>query len=108
MQVNGWSHVIIVMYLLWGMLLLGMLLPGISLIWSGWRGEVVDDHPLCKRCRYDLVGCDSMTIHCPECGLDLLSDESVIIGNRKIHKGKLWGGLACMVMFVLAVLLTLS
>ncbi len=52
------------------------------LIW-GLRGRRIDDHPLCRRCRYDLCGTASLPTVCPECGRALTKRRSVRIGHRR-------------------------
>jgi hypothetical protein len=56
---------------------------GLGLAWLGWRGRRVDDHPLCRRCQYDLVGSEPSTETCPECGADLTPPRAVCIGHRR-------------------------
>ncbi len=61
----------------------GTLLAGLVLTVKGWRGRRLDDHPLCRRCGYDLVASGSAS-KCPECGSNL-SDvkRAVRIGHRR-------------------------
>ncbi len=47
----------------------------------GFRGRRFDDHPVCRRCRFDLVGVEAA--RCPECGRDLAERKAVRIGNRR-------------------------
>jgi hypothetical protein len=60
-----------------------MLLLGMWLTWKGFAGRAVDDHPLCRRCAYDLVGAIDRPSVCPECGLDLTRASSVRVGHRQ-------------------------
>jgi hypothetical protein len=51
------------------------------------RGRRVDDHPICRRCRFDLVGVVA-GVHgreprCPECGSDLARPRALRRGNRR-------------------------
>ena len=48
----------------------------------GLRGRRIDDHPLCKRCRFDLVGIYPRAERCTECGREL-ADRTIRIGHRK-------------------------
>src|SRR5690606_33120039 len=48
----------------------------------GRRGRRVDDHPWCRRCRFDLFGLPSPT-HCPECGAALSHQRAVRHGQRR-------------------------
>jgi hypothetical protein len=68
---------------------------GISLIMLALRGRRIDDHPLCRRCRFDLVGIvvgivvgvgvgvGGREVRCPECGSKLDGPRSVYRGNRR-------------------------
>lgn len=50
----------------------------------GWRGRRLDDHPVCRRCRFDLFGqADSRSGACPECGAALDRPRAVRRGNRQ-------------------------
>ncbi|MBL8763605.1 MAG: hypothetical protein JNM07_04980 [Phycisphaerae bacterium] len=46
------------------------------------RGRRADDHPVCRACRFDLVGVYPGRATCPECGADLSAAHSVRVGNR--------------------------
>lgn len=59
------------------------LLIGIVLFAIGWRGKRIDDHPLCRRCSYDLVGTVELPAKCPECGSTLNNHRATRIGNRR-------------------------
>lgn len=55
---------------------LPLVIGGIFLIRAGLRGRRINDHPICRRCRFDLVGLpgptpDSRPDRCPECGTSL-------------------------------------
>ena len=52
-----------------------------------WRGLPIDKHPVCRRCRYDLIGSPKPYTTCPECGADLTARKSTAIGNRKRKPG---------------------
>jgi hypothetical protein len=74
-----------------------------SLTIIGWRGRIVDDHPICRRCGFDLAGLTAPGT-CPECGRDLRTPHSTRIGHRRRRRvpltigllllGLLMGGLA--------------
>ncbi len=53
----------------------------------------VNDHPICRRCRFDLVGLPSLKT-CPECGKDLALPNSIRIGLRRRHRAPIIIGLA--------------
>ena len=61
------------------------------------RGRRVDDHPLCRKCRYDLSGSTDadagLPYACPECGRSLDRRRAVRIGNRVRRTGFIWVGL---------------
>jgi hypothetical protein len=69
-----------------------ILVTGVALLIAGLRGRRVDDHPLCRRCGYDLVGNPSAEI-CTECGADLHRHNSVRIGHRRRRRALLAAGL---------------
>ena len=55
---------------------------GIALLIFGLRGKRLDYHPVCRKCKYDLSGLpDSAT--CPECGTNLKTPRSTLVGNRR-------------------------
>jgi hypothetical protein len=60
-----------------------LLVLGVSLVRRGLRGSVVDDHPWCTACRFDLVGILEVRERCPECGADLSLPNSVEVGQRR-------------------------
>lgn len=55
---------------------------GIVLAWWGRRGKIIDQHPVCRACRFDLVGRPSESERCPECGADLRGQNAIAVGNR--------------------------
>jgi hypothetical protein len=71
---------------------------GAALLRRGWRGVAIDDHPLCRRCGYDLHGRPAgAAAVCPECGADLSKPRSRRIGHRRKSRGVLTAGLALLV-----------
>src|SRR6185436_1292474 len=48
------------------------------------RGRRIDDHPVCRRCKFDLIGLPH-TI-CPECGAKLDAPNSIRTGNRRRYR----------------------
>ena len=52
------------------------------LLFLGLRGRRVDDHPVCCKCRFDLVGVYPARPRCPECGCDQ-KRRPPRIGNRR-------------------------
>lgn len=72
---------------------------GIMLAWWGRRGKIIDDHPVCRKCRFDLVGRPPGSDRCPECGADLSGKRAIAIGNRKPRQSAVVIG-CCIAMFV--------
>jgi hypothetical protein len=64
-----------------------LLLAGALLVWRGWRGVRVNEHPVCRGCGFDLVGTltpgSTAGKVCPECGVDLLARGAVQHGQRR-------------------------
>jgi hypothetical protein len=59
-----------------------LLVVAVGLTAMGLRGRVIDDHPLCRRCRFDLVGLWTPA-KCPECGASLAAPNSIRTGHRR-------------------------
>lgn len=57
-------------------------LSGVVLLAIGLRGRAIDDHPVCRKCGYDLTGIFPESKKCPECEADVSADRNVRIGNR--------------------------
>lgn len=71
-------------------------LLGLFLLIRGLRGRRMDDHPLCRRCGYDLNGLYA-PVSCPECGRSLSQQRAVRFGHRR----KRWFTLSCGLMLLL-------
>jgi hypothetical protein len=68
-----------------GVLLALSILPLIvatALLILGLRGRRIDDHPLCRRCGFDLVGLPRTSTVCSECGTDLSAKRAIRTGHR--------------------------
>ena len=76
--------------LLWPLAISALL--GLILLVRGWRGRRIDDHPLCRRCGYDLVASAQAT-NCPECGRDLTQPGAIRIGHRRRRRVALTFGI---------------
>ena len=64
--------------------LVGLSLVGLCMLFAGWRGRRLDDHLVCRKCRYDLSGREAESSPtCPECGADLSLRRATRIGNRQ-------------------------
>ncbi|MEM9882870.1 MAG: hypothetical protein AAF800_08130 [Planctomycetota bacterium] len=59
-----------------------ILLAGVAVLWLGWRGPRLDDHPICRRCGYDLYG-SAVGSDCAECGCRLDGPRALRRGNRR-------------------------
>jgi len=66
---------------------------GVALFALGWRGRRVNDHPICRKCGFDLVGATDDAERCPECGRDLGRRRAVLIGARRRRKGSVYTGM---------------
>ena len=69
------------MWIAWLIVLGVVLAAGVWLLVTGLRGRVVDDHPVCRKCGFDLVGVYPGVGCCPECGEEL-GEGAVRIGQR--------------------------
>ena len=65
----------------------------------GWRGRVVDDHPHCRRCGFDLFGSPGAA-SCPECGRKLSGRRAIRQGTRVRRRAVLVMGLVCVLLCV--------
>ena len=65
-----------------------MLLAGAVLLVIGLRGRRVGDHPVCRRCGFDLFG-NPAAARCPECGADLGVSGAVRTGHLRRRRGAL-------------------
>jgi ribosomal protein L37E len=74
--------------------ILPLLLLGGALMWLGVRGRRVDDHPICRRCGFDLFGRPEGSDRCAECGYDLGRPRAMRDGRRERRGGLLGGGVA--------------
>ena len=53
----------------------------------GLRGRRVNDHPICRRCGFDLVGSPAGSVRCSECGADLWRSRAIRTGARRRRGG---------------------
>src|SRR5690242_13672777 len=78
---------------MWLLYLAGLLVIfGAFLLIRGLRGRKIDDHPLCRRCGFDLIGLPHDVKTCSECGADVSSPRAVRIGHRRRRAGMVWAG----------------
>jgi hypothetical protein len=81
-----------------------LFLAGVIMTARGWRGARIDDHPICTRCGFDLVGLPPGVTLCSECGSDLTKPRTTRVGNRRRRRTMLTAG----IMFVLLATVGLS
>ena len=77
-------------------ILLASVLVGFRLLVLGRRGRVIDDHPVCAKCRFDLSGRADDSDRCPECGFWHLGTQGIETGNRQTRQGLLYTGIGLM------------
>jgi hypothetical protein len=78
---------------IWIILPASIFLATIILIAWAWRGRRVDDHPLCRKCGFDLSGKPPDSDKCSECGISLQSRRSIRVGNRAARRRTLLAAL---------------
>ena len=83
-------------------LLLLLLFVGVALTLAGLRGRRVDDHPICRKCGFDLVGLPQGVSRCSECGADLTRLHAVRDGRRRRRPVMLGSGVAMLLIVVTA------
>lgn len=86
------------------------LIGAIVLLWRGLRGVAIDDHPVCRKCDFDLTGKPETSTRCPECGADLMQPKAIRIGHRRRRNGSLAIGsvLAGILIFGLALVAVMN
>ena len=62
-------------------------MAAVVLLVLGWRGRRVNDHPLCRRCGFDLFGRPAGSTVCSECGADLSRRRAIRVGARRRLRG---------------------
>ena len=86
--------------------LIVLLILVLALFPIGLPGRRVDDHPICRRCRFDLVGAPPGSAACPECGADVTHPGAVRTGNRVRRRGLRAGVLVVLLVALASVLMT--
>ncbi len=76
------------------------MLVAIGLITVAWRGAAIDNHPLCRRCGFDLFGKPAAATRCGECGADLHRRRAIRIGHRRKRRGLLGAGALLLVIIL--------
>ncbi len=85
-------------FLIVGLAVLIASMGGIVLCFAGIRGRRIDDHPLCSRCGYDLIGHAQRPYHCPECGSDTTLPGGVTIGRRNLSRSRVLAGISLIIL----------
>ena len=87
--------------LIWLTIIAGV--AAVALLALGLRGRRTDDHPLCRRCGYDLTGRDAAAAGvCPECGVDLSRPRALRTGHRQRRPRPLVFGVGLLTILLLA------
>lgn len=71
---------------------------GLGLLIAGLRGKRIDDHPWCRKCKFDLFGSPADAEACPECGADLTQPKAVRIGQRRKRRGVIASGVVLLLL----------
>jgi predicted RNA-binding Zn-ribbon protein involved in translation (DUF1610 family) len=58
-------------------------LISLPLLLLGIRGRRVNEHPVCRACRFNLSGLAPVALACPECGASLASPRAIRVGERR-------------------------
>lgn len=72
---------------------IAVLLLGLVLLVMGVRGRRINDHPVCRGCRFDLVGIYPAVQTCPECGRGLRSSMVRTGVRRRRRRMAILGGI---------------
>jgi hypothetical protein len=81
------------------LIVLGMGVAGALLVRAGRRGRRVGDHPVCRRCGFDLFGLPEDRKICPECGGDLTTKRAIEIGHRQRRPVMIGIGVTMLLLF---------
>jgi ribosomal protein L37E len=68
---------------------------GVAIFIVGRRGRRIDDHPLCRKCGFDLFGLPPDSSKCSECGAGIHRRRAVRIGNRQ-RRGR-WAAMGLLI-----------
>lgn len=81
-----------------------LFLAGLMLWRLGRRGNIINDHPVCAACHFDLVGIYPASQVCPECGATLDKPDAIARGVRQRRPRMAWAGITIAVLsLVLAI-----
>ena len=82
------------------LLFLGTGVLGLILLRRGLRGRRIGDHPVCRKCGFDLYGLPQDRKVCPECGADLAANNAILIGHKQRRPALIYTGGALALLFV--------
>lgn len=82
-------------------------LLGLTLLTLALRGRRINDHPICRRCKFDLVGIYPGVKHCPECGVSLVGHTTPRKGRRRRSPRLVLSGAAMLALPTVATVWTL-
>jgi hypothetical protein len=68
-------------------------LTAITLLTLGIRGKRLNDHPICRRCAFDLVGVYPGAQQCTDCGARLTRRHAIRHGRRRPRRALIVAGL---------------
>jgi hypothetical protein len=96
-SISGW-----IMYMYW--YLFPLLLGGVAgvLLVVGIIGRRVDDHPRCRRCRFDLSGLPATSKLCSECGADIRLAGATLRGTRVVRRRAIAAAVPLLILAVCA------
>src|SRR5436853_590542 len=78
---------------------------GAGLLWVGWRGKRIDDHPICRKCGFDLFNKPAESKVCPECGVTIVFNRGVVFGHKIRGMGRFAAGTVTLVIGLAVLLL---
>jgi hypothetical protein len=78
---------------------------GLVLCWRGLHGVMIDQHPRCRRCCFDLTGHALRLTVCAECGADLTVPGSVTRRSRQSCPGLVWAGVTLLLISAAPIML---
>jgi hypothetical protein len=67
---------------------------GAFLLLIGKFGKPIDNHPICKKCHFDLTGLPETSHQCPECGAQIRAKNATYVGNRQRRPAFVQTGIA--------------
>ncbi|QDU35153.1 hypothetical protein KS4_32330 [Poriferisphaera corsica] len=72
-----------ILYALFYLILCAAIFSGLLLIYLAHLGKKLDNHPVCKYCKYDLYGSPRPFLECPDCGRPIHDIRYITHGNRR-------------------------